>query len=115
MIVLGIDLDQMSKIFYAIILPAVEVIMYTFHVLILILLIAKRKSKFMGAFYNIFKLLMVADVMYFVLVSSQVFTKIFLTSFRYFLLQDFLTGAFWLIFMSPTFKSVLLHTLCYHT
>ena len=46
-----------------------EVFLYLYHLSVLILLIAKRKTMFKGAFYQIFRIVLVADLIYYILVS----------------------------------------------
>ena len=54
---------------YFYIIPCVEVIFYIFHFLILLVLIKYRKTLFHSPFFTIFKILIVADLAYFLAVS----------------------------------------------
>ena len=46
-------------------LITLELIIYTFHASVLILLFRNGKTTFQGSFYDIFRLVMVADLVYY--------------------------------------------------
>ena len=53
-------------------LIASEILLYLFHLSMLILLIVKRKFAFNGAFYNIFRFVLAADICAFICVSYEI-------------------------------------------
>ena len=56
---------------YLIILTVVEVFIYIFHASVLLLLICKRKTSFKGPFYEVFRIVLFADLLTFLLVGSK--------------------------------------------
>lgn len=60
---------------YFVTLLTVELFLYTFHLSMLILLFCKRHSTFKGPFYNIFRIVIVADFLNYLAVNF--FIRIF--------------------------------------